>query len=83
VFIPDELTPRSTVLHKLKIAQQLEKIPSFYGIRKFIAVFTKAPHWTYPESDVSSPHTLSNAMRHLLDSLIVARLVKKFDFHGT
>jgi hypothetical protein len=49
----------------------------------FATVFTKARRWTSLESDVSSPHPLSNAMRDL-EKLTVARLVKKFvDVYGT
>jgi hypothetical protein len=45
------LTPWSTVLEKL-----VNKFPALYVIQRFIKVFTAARHWSFPESDESSPH---------------------------
>jgi hypothetical protein len=40
-------TPWSRVLHvKLTVTQLIKKFPTFYGTRKFIAVFTWAHHWS-------------------------------------
>jgi hypothetical protein len=43
----NELIPWNTVLiEKLIVVQLVKKFSFFYGARKFIAVFTKARHWT-------------------------------------
>jgi hypothetical protein len=34
------------VLKKPIVAQLVQKFPTFYGTRRFIAVFRKASHWT-------------------------------------
>jgi hypothetical protein len=33
------------------IAQLLKNIPAFYGTRKFITIFIRALHWSYPKPD--------------------------------
>jgi hypothetical protein len=35
-----------SLLEKLPIVQPLKKFPAFYGTRRFIAVFTRALHWS-------------------------------------
>jgi hypothetical protein len=41
---------------KLTVPQLLKKFPAFYGTRRFITVFTRAPPTCpYPEPDQSSP----------------------------
>jgi hypothetical protein len=34
------------LLEKLPIVQLLKNFPAFYGTRRFITVFTRAPHWS-------------------------------------
>jgi hypothetical protein len=47
-----KLTPWSRVLlEKLTVTQLVKKFPAFYGTPKFIAMFTRACHWSYPESE--------------------------------
>jgi hypothetical protein len=42
-----ELTPRCwAFLEKQAVAQSLKNIPTFYGTRRFITVFTRAIHWS-------------------------------------
>jgi len=44
--INTEITPwNRIVLDKLTVAQLPKKFQAFYGIRKFIAVFTTTRHW--------------------------------------
>jgi len=51
-----KLTPRSRVLlDMLTVTQLLNKLPTFYGTRRFITVFTRA----HPEPDESSPYVPS------------------------
>jgi hypothetical protein len=38
--------PWSWVLQKPTVAQPLRKFPAFHGTRRFIAVFTRARHWS-------------------------------------
>jgi hypothetical protein len=41
------MTPWSRVLlEKLIVAQPVKKFPAFYGIRRFITVFTRDHHWS-------------------------------------
>jgi hypothetical protein len=41
------LIPQSRViLEKLTVAQLIKKFPTFYGIQRFITVFTRARHWS-------------------------------------
>jgi hypothetical protein len=40
------------LLEKLPTVQPLKNFPTFYGIRRFITVFTRALH--YPEPDQSN-----------------------------
>jgi hypothetical protein len=48
---------RTVLLEKLIVTQLVKKFPAFYGIRRFITVFTQ-DHATgpSPESDVFIPH---------------------------
>jgi len=41
-----ELTPWSRLLEKLIVAQLVKKFLAFYGIWRFITVFTRGCHWT-------------------------------------
>jgi hypothetical protein len=43
--VANHLTLCSTVIEKLTLTQ-LVKLPAFYGIRRFIIVFTTARHWS-------------------------------------
>jgi hypothetical protein len=47
------------LLEKLTVSQLAKKFTAFYGNRKFIAVFTTAHHLPCPETDYSSPYTVS------------------------
>jgi len=41
------LTPWNRILlEKLLVTQLVKKFPAFYGIRKFITVFTRVRHWS-------------------------------------
>jgi hypothetical protein len=41
------LTPWSTIiLKKLTVTQLVKKFPTFYGMKRFITVFTRAHHWS-------------------------------------
>jgi len=42
-----KLTPCSRVLlEKLTVTQVVKKFTAFYGIQRFITVFTRSHHWT-------------------------------------
>jgi hypothetical protein len=41
-----ELTAWSSALQKLTVTQLVKKLPTFYGTRIFIAMFTRARHWS-------------------------------------
>jgi hypothetical protein len=44
-----QITPWGRVLpEKLTVTQLLRNFPAFYGIRRFITVFTTARHWSLP-----------------------------------
>jgi hypothetical protein len=43
---------------KLQIVQPLKNFPAFYGTRRFIAVFTRAPHWVPILSQMDPFHTI-------------------------
>jgi hypothetical protein len=45
------ITPWSRVLFEKLIIAQLLKVSGFYRTQKFVAVFTRARHWSYPEPD--------------------------------
>jgi len=46
-FKEAQLTPINKIfLEKLIVAQSIKKLPEFYGIRKFISIFTKGDQWT-------------------------------------
>jgi hypothetical protein len=36
--------------------QLLKNLPTFYGTKRFIVMFTRALNWSYPEPDKSSPY---------------------------
>jgi hypothetical protein len=40
------LNPWSRVIYRLIIVHQVKTFPAFYGNRRFIAVFSRARHWT-------------------------------------
>jgi hypothetical protein len=40
-----KITPWSRILEKRKVTQLVKKFPVFYGIQRFITVFTAASHW--------------------------------------
>jgi hypothetical protein len=42
------------LLEKLSILQLLKNIPSFYGTRRFITVFTRALHWSLSFQSIPS-----------------------------
>jgi len=53
----DDKTQWSKVpLQLLIVIQLVKKLPTFYGIRRFITMFTRVRHCSYPELDSSSPH---------------------------
>jgi hypothetical protein len=54
-----KLTPLSEVLEKLRVTQLIKKLPSFYGTRRSITVFTKGHHWSLPEPDETISHFLT------------------------
>jgi hypothetical protein len=43
-------------LKKLADVSWSKNFPAFYGTRKFIIVFARAPDSPYPEADESYPH---------------------------
>jgi hypothetical protein len=43
------------VIVKPPVLQLHKKFPTFYGNRRFTAIFTRALHWSYPEPYQSSP----------------------------
>jgi hypothetical protein len=45
------ITPWSRVIFEKLIVAQLVKLSGFYRTQKFIAMFTRARHWSYPEPD--------------------------------
>jgi hypothetical protein len=45
-FPTNWLTPRSRVLDKTTVAQQVKKLSAFYGTRRFITVLTTARQWS-------------------------------------
>lgn len=56
-------TPRHTALYQLAVTQLVQKLPTFYGNKRFLTVFTKAHHWTLIKP-LTPAHT-SNPILHL------------------
>jgi hypothetical protein len=45
-----EPTPHADCLENLIVTQKVKKLSSFYGMRRFIIVFTTASHWSHVQN---------------------------------